>query len=973
MDRPLHPDDIVAKGSNESQLGVVERTHGDVDTHDPYPERNEVDPIKHDREINQTTFRKFKRDGVPPKGTVLVRWEDQQNAQLIPESKLKLLDRSLLIGDVVKKNVQDAMSGVIVNTMTSCTLQPMGDIKYKDNYVLKGLLPPTPPEPGIRQTATGRPPPIVDVPASELTHASKPSAEELVLYKDWIGRVLAVTESITLMLADGYVVEIADELATHADGAVDTFATGDIAMTKKGHLRTGKWVFGQYSPNTPPIGTVVQTRPVAVEVSWLQKRIGSKSEVEPPSLLEREELESQQFHVYDRTRWPSTATTPNTVSNSEIDIALGSRVHFKDIAGACVKYDASTKHGKVPRILRQDTRGYDINVFDVVKFHTKVTVQWQDLTITEEDSIDLVPDTSIDDEHAAWPGEIAHTLDVSPVPDVPSVEQPSKVGVIQSVNAAERMARIKWAPDAVLTYSSEKDEESGMKPLLTGAVGIATGEMEEVSLYDLEAPAAMNVRRGDIVLITHQTWKWYGGTPGLEAIEEREWLGEIVDTCLDGTLTVRLGAARTVQDVNVRREAVVVAVRSDGTEAVDDWDEEEEEEYDEMLESAGDLPAWFPRTGLDEDMNDDEDRGEEDDDSDEEDDEPRATYEDENGQLLDADDVEDDDWESEDEDEKMPDLIPQQTQTPPTSTPITPPDAGKPNDVMPLDSASQPPSKEPEQYLVLSDAPPASHRYASEPSSTGPAHMKRVQKEHRILQKSGALPGGVYVRTWESRLDLIRALFIGPSDTPYQDAPFVIDFYLPPSFPSEPPQAFFHSWSGESGLGGVGRVNPNLYEDGKICLSLLGTWEGSKGEGWNAARSTLLQVVVSLLGLVLVKEPYFNEAGYEHLAGLEASKRPSVMYSERVYLRAKTFVIIALSRLHSSAGSTTSLGGLEDVVRWLYWTEGGPRLTDKVVSDMEEVVKRSKAGDAEPDGLTVMSKGACIPLRRALERLRQFQ
>ena len=100
---------------------------------------------------------------------------------------------------------------------------------------------------------------------------------------------------------------------------------------------------------------------------------------------------------------------------------------------------------------------------------------------------------------------------------------------------------------------------------------------------------------------------------------------------------------------------------------------------------------------------------------------------------------------------------------------------------------------------------------------------------------------------------------------------------LPPS-PRTLPEAFFHSWPSEPGLGGSGRVNPNLYEDGKICLSLLGTWEGSRGEGWRAGRSTMLQVVVSLLGLVLVREPYFNEAGYEALAGLEESRRPSALY-----------------------------------------------------------------------------------------------
>jgi ubiquitin-protein ligase len=51
-------------------------------------------------------------------------------------------------------------------------------------------------------------------------------------------------------------------------------------------------------------------------------------------------------------------------------------------------------------------------------------------------------------------------------------------------------------------------------------------------------------------------------------------------------------------------------------------------------------------------------------------------------------------------------------------------------------------------------------------------------------------------------------------------------------------------------------VNPNLYEDGKVCLSILGTWAGDRNETWSATRSSLLQAFVSIQGLVLVKEPY---------------------------------------------------------------------------------------------------------------------
>lgn len=47
--------------------------------------------------------------------------------------------------------------------------------------------------------------------------------------------------------------------------------------------------------------------------------------------------------------------------------------------------------------------------------------------------------------------------------------------------------------------------------------------------------------------------------------------------------------------------------------------------------------------------------------------------------------------------------------------------------------------------------------------------------------------------------------------------------------------------------GGVARFNPNLYADGKVCLSLLGTWHGGdESEKWRPGSSNLFQVLLSL-------------------------------------------------------------------------------------------------------------------------------
>ena len=127
----------------------------------------------------------------------------------------------------------------------------------------------------------------------------------------------------------------------------------------------------------------------------------------------------------------------------------------------------------------------------------------------------------------------------------------------------------------------------------------------------------------------------------------------------------------------------------------------------------------------------------------------------------------------------------------------------------------------------------------------------------------------ILVRAYEDRSDLLRSLIIGPENTPYEDAPFVIDWMLDSNFPQTPPVAHFWSWTNGNGRGAslfhaagsqitdarVAIVNPNLYEEGKVCLSILGTWAGDKSESWSAARSSLLQAFVSIQGLVLVKEP----------------------------------------------------------------------------------------------------------------------
>ncbi|KAI3457461.1 hypothetical protein Pfo_014124 [Paulownia fortunei] len=151
---------------------------------------------------------------------------------------------------------------------------------------------------------------------------------------------------------------------------------------------------------------------------------------------------------------------------------------------------------------------------------------------------------------------------------------------------------------------------------------------------------------------------------------------------------------------------------------------------------------------------------------------------------------------------------------------------------------------------------------------------KRIQEEWKILEKD--LPDTIFVRVYESRMDLLRAVIVGAEGTPYHDGLFFFDIFFPSSYPNVPPQVYYHS-------GGL-RINPNLYHCGKVCLSLLNTWSGSQKEKWIPGVSTMLQVLVSIQGLILNAKPYFNEPGYANLSGSPGGEKKSLEYNERTFM-----------------------------------------------------------------------------------------
>lgn len=131
--------------------------------------------------------------------------------------------------------------------------------------------------------------------------------------------------------------------------------------------------------------------------------------------------------------------------------------------------------------------------------------------------------------------------------------------------------------------------------------------------------------------------------------------------------------------------------------------------------------------------------------------------------------------------------------------------------------------------------------------------LKRVKADVEELQGKLYSDMGIYYKVDETLITRGVACIFGPPGTPYEDCPMMYEFQLPEGFPFDPPQVLFKTYDG------LTRFHPNMYRDGKVCLSILHTWNGPR---W-ASTMRISTVLVTLQSL-LDSSPIRHEPGYEH-------------------------------------------------------------------------------------------------------------
>jgi len=130
--------------------------------------------------------------------------------------------------------------------------------------------------------------------------------------------------------------------------------------------------------------------------------------------------------------------------------------------------------------------------------------------------------------------------------------------------------------------------------------------------------------------------------------------------------------------------------------------------------------------------------------------------------------------------------------------------------------------------------------------------LKRIMNiDMRRIQNSELNNNGIYIEFDESNILNAKALIIGPKDTIYEDGFLFFTILFPNNYPYSPPEITYKSQNKI-------RIHPNIYVNGKVCLSILGTWSGPS---WTPAMdiTNILLTIQSLLD----NNPLCNEPGYE--------------------------------------------------------------------------------------------------------------
>ena len=132
--------------------------------------------------------------------------------------------------------------------------------------------------------------------------------------------------------------------------------------------------------------------------------------------------------------------------------------------------------------------------------------------------------------------------------------------------------------------------------------------------------------------------------------------------------------------------------------------------------------------------------------------------------------------------------------------------------------------------------------------------VRRLVADIKDMMQEPLTEHGIYYSHDEDELLKGYCMIVGPSDTPYAGGYYFFDIAYPITYPHAPPIVTYCT------NGDNVRFNPNLYVNGKVCVSLLNTWRGEQWTSCQTTRSILLTLCTLLCKNALLNEPGISKS-----------------------------------------------------------------------------------------------------------------
>lgn len=729
---------------------------------------------------------------------------------------------------------------------------------------------------------------IKEVNSMKLLKIRSISVGDYVVHGAWLGKVDKVVDCVSVVFDDGTKCEITavdqEKIVPVSSNLLEDsqycYYPGQRVRVKLSHVPKSARLCGNWRSNEDE-GTVCSVEAGVVYVDWVASaQLGGEASLPPPSLQDSKNLTLLSCFSHASWQLGDWCIFPVASCKDHMEQIIRSSAH--GLIGDHKTLERGFQKSYITSSLDE--------IFTIVKTKTKIDVVWQDGSCTlAVDSQKLVPIGAVN-AHEFWPEQFVLEKDISAT---------RRWGIVQAVDAKERTAKVQWKFRGESEVNGSNDQK-----------------VETVSVYELLEHPDFSFCYGDVVFKVFQNHlvdqadedhEKTDTTATIVTAVNHKNCGQDQNECLDTRYLSCIGVVLGFKDgavevkwatgfeTKVAPNEICRIDKNEGVGTISMNDEENVEElnhrmiehdagssiqqgkelmnFNDPAENCNKYPLesssfFLPRaaigffTSIVETLF-------------------GSNVSTSSSSLTSVGDNSEDQNESEI-------LLKEEIETSEISEPDTCGPQMFRNTYLKQegeqeedqDSTFYKGAKNPDHFRQFDMVTnPSDHHYLGASKGLAQSQVKRdwlrrIQQEWSILERN--LPETIYVRVYEERMDLLRAVLVGAPGTPYHDGLFFFDILLPPEYPHEPPLVHYNS-------GGL-RVNPNLYESGRVCLSLLNTWTGTSSEVWNPGSSTILQVLLSLQALVLNDRPYFNEAGYDKQMGRAEGEKNSVSYNENAFI-----------------------------------------------------------------------------------------